>query len=195
MNSITRVLLLGVVLLSLSPLAGHAQTATPPLGGPVVQGVCMISREAIFANAKAGLSATEQLQRLTTRAQEQLGAEQATLTTELQALGLAGAPVQESQLTATQRAGLQKHQALQQKAAEQARQIEQARVKALQRISEEAQPLIAQVYARHNCGLLLDRNVVLGGNMANDLTAEVVQALDSKLTTVPVSIEAAPAGR
>jgi Skp family chaperone for outer membrane proteins len=68
-------------------------------------------------------------------------------------------------------------------------------VKALQRISEEAQPLIAQVYARHNCGLLLDRNVVLGGNMANDLTAEVVQALDSKLTTVPVSIEAAPAGR
>ncbi|MGE8289563.1 MAG: OmpH family outer membrane protein, partial [Stenotrophomonas sp.] len=187
MNSITRVLLPGVVLLSLWPLAGHAQTATPPLGGSAVQGVCMISREAIFANAKAGLSVTEQLQRLTTRAQEQLGSEQATLTTELQALGLAGAPVQESQLTAAQRAGLQKHQSLQQKAAEQARQIEQARVKALQRISEEAQPLIAQVYARHNCGLLLDRNVVLGGNMANDLTAEVVQALDSKLTTVPVS--------
>lgn len=188
MNFTRHVLLPAVFLFSLSTFAGHAQEAASTLGGPVVQGMCMISREAIFANAKAGVSATEQLQRLTTQAQEEFNAEQGRVNAELQSLGLLGNPVQESQLNERQRAGLKTHQAFQQKVAERSRQIEQARVAALQRISGEAQPIIAQVYTRHACGLLLDRNVVLGGNMANDLTAEVVQALDAKITTVPVSI-------
>lgn len=193
MKLLKHALLSGGVLFSLIPVLGNAQEAAPSLGGPAVTGVCLISREAIFANAKAGVSATQQLQRLSTQAQEQFGAEQTQLNTELQSLGLLGAPVQESQLNERQRAGLQKHQALQQKAAERGRQIEQARVKALQRISEEAQPIIARVYTQHKCGLLLDRNVVLGGNMSGDLTAEVVQALDAKISSVPVALEPAPA--
>lgn len=193
MKLLKHALLSGGVLFSLIPVLGNAQEAAPSLGGPAVTGVCLISREAIFANAKAGVSATQQLQRLSTQAQEQFGAEQTQLNTELQSLGLLGAPVQESQLNERQRAGLQKHQALQQKATERGRQIEQARVKALQRISEEAQPIIARVYTQHKCGLLLDRNVVLGGNMSGDLTAEVVQALDAKISSVPVALEPAPA--
>ncbi|MFK3844743.1 hypothetical protein [Stenotrophomonas sp. PS02297] len=37
---------------------------------------------------------------------------------------------------------------------------------------------------------MLERGVVLGGNLGNDLTAEVVTALDAKITTVQVSLDA-----
>ena len=45
-------------------------------------------------------------------------------------------------------------------------------------------PLIAQVYKAHGCGLLVDRNSILGGNMSGDLTGDVVKTLDAKVTTI-----------
>lgn len=177
----------------LVPATAIAQESTPSLGGSAVAGVCLLSREAVFANAKAGVSASEQLQKLTRDAQAEISGEQKQLDAELQRLGLVGTNVQESKLTDQQRAAVQKLQALQKKAADRGRQIEATRAKALQRISEAAQPLIAQVYTRHKCGLLLDRAGVLGGNLSNDLTAEVVAALDAKVTSVPVTLEAVPA--
>ena len=62
----------------------------------------------------------------------------------------------------------------------------------MERIANEAQPAIAQVYATKSCGLLLDRNSALGGNFANDLTAEVVQVLDSRLSTITFERERLP---
>ncbi|MNO05280.1 hypothetical protein D3C81_2266030 [compost metagenome] len=62
----------------------------------------------------------------------------------------------------------------------------------MERIANEAQPAIAQVYAAKSCGLLLDRNSALGGNFANDLTADVVQALDGRLSTITFERERLP---
>ena len=45
---------------------------------------------------------------------------------------------------------------------------------------------------KHRCGLLLDRDSVLGGNMANDLTPEVVQGLDRKTTSITFDLEPLP---
>ncbi|RYG11755.1 MAG: OmpH family outer membrane protein, partial [Caulobacteraceae bacterium] len=42
----------------------------------------------------------------------------------------------------------------------------------------------AQVYASKACGLLFDRNTAMGGNFANDLTAEVVAGLDARIQTI-----------
>jgi hypothetical protein len=44
--------------------------------------------------------------------------------------------------------------------------------------------LIAQAYGAHGCGLLIDRNSVLGGNKSGDLTGAVVQGLDARITTI-----------
>ena len=60
-------------------------------------------------------------------------------------------------------------------------------------IAEMAQPVIANVYKSRGCGLLLDRNAVLGGNMSNDLTAAVVQGLDASVTTISFERENLPA--
>lgn len=73
-----------------------------------------------------------------------------------------------------------------------ARQLETTRAKAMEQIAGYAQPVIASVYSSKNCGVLFDRNAVLGGNMTNDLTAAVVQGLDAKITTISFNLEPAP---
>ncbi len=52
--------------------------------------------------------------------------------------------------------------------------------------------MIAQVYRQHGCGLLLDRGTVMGGNFANDLTADVVKGLDAKVSTITLNRETLP---
>src|SRR3546814_15069155 len=77
-------------------------------------------------------------------------------------------------------------QALQTQAAHSSREIDATRAKALERIATEAQPVIAQVYQAKNCGLLFDRGAALGGHFANDLTDDVVRALDARIQTISV---------
>ena len=75
--------------LSLIAAPAIAQTSPPAqqgLGGTPVPGVCLLSREAIFANAKVGVAATARLKQLTDQAQAELDAERKPLDAEIQAL-------------------------------------------------------------------------------------------------------------
>lgn len=172
-----------------APAAPQAQPVSQPLGGPVVSGVCLLSREAIFANAAIGKAASARLQELTRAAQAEVDAQRTPLETEAKALE--GQPdnaanKQKREALAT------RWQALQQRAAHTGREIEATRAKALERIANEAQPAITQVYTAKKCGLLFDRNVAMGGNFANDLTADVVRALDGRNQTITFERERLP---
>lgn len=171
---------------------GGAKSATPasaampspsaqPLGGPVVAGVCLLSREAIFANAAVGKAASTRLQELVRAAQAEINAERVPL--EAEAKALEGQP-DTATAKAKREAFATKWQVLQLKAEQNSREIEATRAKALERMANEAQPVIAQIYGQKKCGLLLDRNSALGGNFANDLTADVVRGLDAKIQTI-----------
>jgi len=179
--------------LTLATVAGVALPAAAqqaqPLGGPVIPGVCLLSREAVFANAAAGKAASARLQDLAAVAQTEIETERQPLEAELRAL-----ESQPDNAARRQRAETLagQWQTLQQKAAHASQEVEATRVKAMERIANEAQPAIAQVYAAKACGLLLDRNSALGGNFANDLTAEVVQALDARLSTITFERERLP---
>jgi Skp family chaperone for outer membrane proteins len=182
-----------------APAAPVAPPQGQPLGGPVVAGVCLLSREAIFANAAVGKAASARLQELTRAAQTEIDGERPALETEARALegqpdNAANRPRREALAT--------RWQALQARATHSSREIEATRAKALERIANEAQPVIAQVYGQKRCGLLFDRGAALGGNFANDLTADVVRALDARIQTItfererlPVQAPAAPAPR
>lgn len=179
--------------LTLVAVAGAALPAAAqqaqPLGGPVIPGVCLLSREAVFANAAAGKAASARLQALAAAAQAEIETERQPLEAQLRALeGQAdnAARRQRAEELAAQ------WQALQQKAAHASQEVEATRIKAMERIANEAQPMIAQVYAAKACGLLLDRNTALGGNFANDLTADVVQALDARLSSITFERERLP---
>lgn len=181
-----------VALLVATPVTAQTAPAAPPVGGPLVPGVCLISREAIYANALVGKAATARLQQLAQAAQAEVDAERKPVDAELKTF-----QTDMPKLTADQRA--QREQALaaklqpvQAKAQQRGREIEATRVRALERISNEAQSVIAQVYAQKKCGLLLDRNTVLGGNFGNDLTADVVRGLDAKIQTIAFEREILP---
>lgn len=152
-------------------------------------GVCLLSREAVFANAAVGRAASARLQELTRAAQAEIDQQRTPLETE--ARSLEGRP-DNAETRQRREQFAQRWQALQSQAAHNGREIEATRAKALERISNEAQPVIAEVYRQKNCGLLFDRNAALGGNFANDLTAEVVRGLDARIQTITFERERLP---
>lgn len=176
-----------------------AQQTPPPaptaqlLGGPVVPGVCMLSREAIYANAAIGKAASARLTQIGQETQAELDAERKPLDADLQAFQAEAAKLTPAQRTQREQALQPRLQIIQAKTQQRSREIEATRTKALAQIAGHAQPVIAQVYTQRKCGLLVDRNSVLGGNMANDLTADVVKALDAKITTITFNRETLPA--
>jgi Skp family chaperone for outer membrane proteins len=72
--------------------------------------------------------------------------------------------------------------------------IQLTRGKVMQQIGQQAEPIVASAYNSHHCGLLLNRDAVLGGNTTNDLTSDVVQGLDRKITSLSFNLEPLPAG-
>jgi len=169
--------------------APAAQPARQPLGGPVVPGVCLLSREAIFANAAVGKAASARLAELTRAAQSEIDAQRTPLEAEARALESQPDNAENRQRREALAANWQE---LQRQAAHSSREIDATRAKALERIANEAQPVIAQVYGQKQCGLLFNRGAALGGNFANDLTADVVRGLDARIQTITFERERLP---
>lgn len=186
--------LLGLALSA--PAAGQPAspvTATQPLGGPQVARVCLLSQQAVFANAKVGLAAVQRLKQLAAQAQASPDAERASLQADAKALEGQRASLKPADYQMKAQALEGRAQSLQERLQMSARQIELTRQKVLAQIAAAAQPAIAMTYKQRNCGLLLDRNAALGGNMAGDLTQAVIQGLDAKMTTINFDLAPLPA--
>jgi Skp family chaperone for outer membrane proteins len=171
------------------PATAQQAAPAPAFGGPVVPGVCLLSREAVFANAAVGKAVSARIGELARAAQAEVDQQRTPIETEARALAAQGA---DAKTQARRDALATRWQGLQRRAAHDSREIEATRAKALARVADEAQPVIAKVYAERQCGLLFDRNSVLGGNFSNDLTADVVKALDAKITTFGFEREKLP---
>lgn len=159
----------------------HAATtpaASGTLGGNPVPGVCMLSREAVFAQSKVGQAASERLRSLAEQQQH-------PLTADIQAFQQKSASLTEAQRQ-------QQGEALQRRMQAFQAQIEATRAKVLEQIGQQAQPIVDSVYTSHHCGLLLNRDAVLGGNTANDLTPDVVSGLNARITSLNFNLEPAP---
>lgn len=160
--------------------------AAPGLGGPVIPGVCFLSREAVLANSKVAVFASTRIKQITADAQAEIDRDRKPLEDQLTALRAQAAKLPADQLRAQEKAIADKFAPIQAKAEQRKREIEKTRANALETISEQAQPQIAAIYAQKGCGVLFDRNSALGGNFTNDLTPAVVAALDARLTTIPI---------
>ena len=183
-------------LIALSATSALAQSAAPAgqaLGGPVIPGVCLLSREAIFANAKVGKAATARLQQLAQQAKAEIDAQRKPIDADVQTFRTQAASLKPEERQSREQALGQRMQAVQAHGTQLGREIEATRVKVMGRIAEAADPAVASAYASKGCGLLLNRDAVLGGNTTNDLTAAVVQGLDAKLTTISFNRETLPA--
>lgn len=192
----TLMTLAAVALAGLPSVTLHAQSQPAdqvPLTGPVVPGVCLLSREAIFAHAKVGVAASDRLKQLAQQAQSEIEAERKPIDTDVQAYRAQASSLTPDQRQQREQALGQRMQSVQADQALKSRELDATREQALAQIAKYAQPVIGSAYSSKNCGLLLDRSVVMGGNMANDITAAVVAGLDAKVTTISFNLVTLPA--
>ena len=183
MNICTRTVAAFLAMALTAPALAQAP-AQPGLGGDPIVGLCLLSREAIFANAKVGIAASARLKQISDQAQAEVDAERKPIDAEVQSFQAEAAKLSADQRRTRELALEARLRAVQTKAQQRSREIDATRVKAMERISLEAQPVIAEVYKSKRCGLLVDRNSALGGNMSNDLTAGVVKGLDTRIATI-----------
>jgi Skp family chaperone for outer membrane proteins len=172
-------------------VSAPASAAAPssPLTGPLVPGVCLLSQQGLIGRSQVGAAANARLRSLAEQVEAGLDADKAGLERRANALNAERATLTPAQFQAKAQALNQRGQAIQAEAAERTRQLEATRQKAYGLILQEAQPYIAQAFTAHGCGLLVSREAVLGGNMANDLTPEVLVALDAGATPVAFELE------
>ncbi|WCM28055.1 OmpH family outer membrane protein [Sphingomonas sp. QA11] len=189
-----------VILLAAISVAGtaHGQTVTPAptaqgLGGPVIPGLCLLSRQEVLSTAKVAQAATARLRVLTEEAQKEIDTERKPVEADIQAFNAEQAKLSPEQRKTRQESLQARLRPVEEKTRLRGAEIEATRNKAIERISTELQPVVAQVYTQRKCGLLLDRTAVIGGNMVNDLTQAVAQALDAKISTITFNRETVPA--
>lgn len=189
-----------VILLAAMSVAGtaHGQTATPApmaqgLGGPVIPGLCLLSRQEVLSTAKMAQAATARLRVLTEEAQKEIDTERKPVEADIQAFNAEQAKLSPEQRKTRQESLQARLRPVEEKTRLRGAEIEATRNKAIERISTELQPVVAQVYTQRKCGLLLDRTAAIGGNMVNDLTQAVTQALDAKISTITFNRETVPA--
>lgn len=175
---------------SIAPLpVAHA---ADKLGGNAVPGVCMLSREAVFTHSKVGEAATARLRQLAQQSNSQLTNQRTPLDTDIKTFQGKMQSMTQSERQKQGQALQQRMQTFQGQAKQTNEQLQLTRAKAMQRIGADAEPIVSSEYKGHHCGLLLDRDSVLGGNMANDLTSGVIQGLDRKITTITFNLEPLP---
>ncbi|MEP6897849.1 MAG: OmpH family outer membrane protein [Rhodanobacter sp.] len=167
--------------------------AADNLGGKPVPGVCMLSREAVFAQSKVGHAASARLGALADQARSQLASQRKPIDADIQSFEQTAPKLTEAQRKQQGAALQQRMQAFQAEAGQLNQRVQATQSKAMETIGEQAQTVVASSYQSHQCGLLLNRDAVLSGNMANDLTTDVVAGLDRKITTISFNLEPAPA--
>ena len=166
------------------------------LGGPVIPGLCVLSRQAVFDASQVGKSASAQFKTMRDTTQTQVNAEQVKLMADAKALEGQKASLSDAQYRDRQQELAKRLQGLRQEAAADSRDLEATRKDVVARIWKETQPVIAVVYKDKHCGLLVSRDAVMAGNPAMDITPAIVAGLDGKITTIAVErqhVNVAPA--
>lgn len=175
------------VLAQTKPAAAKPAAATTPVAaGPTITatapGVCVLSREGIIGGSTVGKYVQTRLQQLTTQTNAELTGEQTSLQAAAKDLDAKKATLAAAAYQQQGQALQQRAQALQQKAQQRDRELQATEQKAVQRVLQEATPLVADVVKSKNCGVVLDANSVLAANPAMDLTPGVITALNAKIT-------------
>lgn len=162
--------------------APAASVAPPVTHGPPVPGLCIVSVENAIGASTVGKFVNTRLQQLVAQVNAELNAEKTALDNDAKALD--GQRATLDQNTFEQRAAaLQvRGNALQRKAQQRDQEIQATEQKAVNRVGVEMEPLIRQAYQAKQCSILVNRNSIILGNPASDITPAVVTALNAKIT-------------
>ena len=168
-----------------APAAAPAAAAAPAIThGAAIPGVCIFSSQRAVAASQVGGAVDARLKTIITQVNAELTSERTALDNEAKALDAKRATLDQGALE-TQAAALQvKANAWQRKGQQRQKEVEATEQKALQRVYQELDPAIKQVYQQRTCGMLVDRESVLLANPAMDITDGVVTALNARIKTL-----------
>jgi len=171
--------------------AAFAQAAAPAAAAPAqpaiaygaaIPGMCTMSPEAALATSQVGNYVGTRMQQIVAQANAELNGEKTQLDNEAKALDARRASTDQSTWE-QQAAAIQiRANAWQRKAQLRDREIQATDQKAENRIYQEMEPLIKQVFQQRACSILLNRSSVVVANPAMDITPQVVSALNAKIT-------------
>jgi outer membrane protein len=152
--------------------------------GPALPGVCIFSSQGAVGNSLVGKAVDARLKTIIQQVNAELTAERTGLDNEAKALDAKKATLAQDALE-QQAAALQvKANAWQRKGQLRQKEVETTEQKALQRVYQEMDTPIRQVYQAQKCSILFDRESVMLANPAMDITGAVVAALDARIKTL-----------
>lgn len=150
--------------------------------GPPLTGVCIFSFETAIQTSTVGHAVDTRMQQIVAQVNAELTAEKTAIDTDAKALEGRRATLDQATLE-SQASQLQiRANALQRKAQLRDREVTATEQKAVARISQELEPFVRQTYQAKACSILLQRNSVIIGNPAMDITPTVVAGLNGKIT-------------
>ena len=161
------------------------QAAAPAIShGPALAGVCVFSSQRAVGTSLVGKAVDARLKTIVAQVTAELTAERSTLDAEAKALDAKRSTLDQGALE-QQAAALQvRANAWQRKGQQRQSEVQATEQKQLQRVYQEMDPAIRQVYQQRTCSMLLDRESVLLGNPGMDITDAVVAALDARIKTL-----------
>jgi Skp family chaperone for outer membrane proteins len=162
--------------------AAAAPAAAPVTHGAPINGVCIISVEGAIGASTVGKYVDTRMQQIVAQVNAELNGEKTGIDTEAKTLDSQRATMDQSALEQRASALQVRANALQRKAQLRDREVSATEQKAVGRIGQEMEPLIRQAYQQKGCSILIQRNAVVIGNPAMDITPAVVTALNGKLT-------------
>jgi outer membrane protein len=179
-------------LAALATASGAFAQAVPPTGpaapavthGAPIAGVCIFSSQRAVATSQVGKAVDARLKTIIAQVNAELTAERTSLDNDAKALDAKKATLDQSTLE-QQAAALQvRANAWQRKGQQRQREVEATEQKQLARVYQELDPAIRQAYQAKTCSILIERESVLLGNPAMDITDGVVAAVDARIKTL-----------
>ena len=152
--------------------------------GPAIAGVCIFSSQRAVGSSAVGKAVDARLKIIISQVNAELTSERTALDNDAKALDTKKATLDQSALE-QQAAALQvRANSWQRKGQLRQKEVEATEQKQLGRVYQEMDPAIRQVYQQKSCSILIERESVLLGNPAMDITDGVVAALDARIKTL-----------
>jgi outer membrane protein len=194
MKQLTGAALAGAMALAALAPAAQAQTgaAAPALRyGAPISGLCMFSQDELIATSTVGKYVVNRLTQLGQQARSELSAQQTTLESDAKALEAQKASLSNDQYAQRANALGQRGREFEQLVNQRNQEMQATQQKAFGRVFTEAQTLMQDAFQAHNCSILVDGRSVLAVAPSMDITPQVVQGLNSKITQFPFERERA----
>jgi Skp family chaperone for outer membrane proteins len=176
-------------LAALATASGAFAQAAPPAAPPVthgapIAGICIFSSQRAVATSQVGKAVDARLKTIISQVNAELTGERTSLDNDAKALDAKKGTLEQSALE-QQAAALQvRANAWQRKGQLRQREVEATEQKQLARVYQELDPAIRQAYQAKTCSILIERESVLLGNPAMDITDAVVAAVDARIKTL-----------